>query len=342
MKLFIQIPCFNEEKALPITLRALPKSIKGVDDIEILVINDGSSDKTVEVAKCYGVNHILCFNHNRGLAEAFSTGLEYCLAQGADIIVNTDADNQYYGPDIIKLVRMVIDEEYDLVIGDRQTDSVEHFSYLKKKLQKFGSYIVRRFSGTSIPDTTSGFRAYSRRGAMELNILSRFSYTLESIIQAGKKNLKIGYVSIQTNKEVLRPSRLFKNIPHYVRNSTASILRIYLMYEPLRTFLYIGAAILLLGLIPFVRFLYFWSIGQGSGHIQSLIFGAVLLNCAFLAFLFGMVGDLIASNRKLIEMILLKAKKLENDSGKNENDMHCFLDKAWRETEKQSLFHPEM
>jgi len=246
VKLIIQIPCYNEEKTLPLTLRDIPRKFRGVDEVEILIVDDGSTDRTVEVAREEGVDHIVRLTNNKGLAEGFMTGIDASLRLGADIIVNTDGDNQYCGEDIQKLIDPIIDGKADMVIGDRNVKEIAHFSFLKKILQLAGSWVVRHLSGTDIPDVTSGFRAFSREAAMRLNVISRFTYTLETIIQAGKKNIAITHVPIRTNKRT-RPSRLFSSIPSYIRRSISTITRIWMLYEPMKIFMYIGGLILLLG-----------------------------------------------------------------------------------------------
>ena len=317
MKLIIQIPCYNEEKTLPVTYKDLPKQIEGIDEIETLIINDGSTDNTVEVARKIGVNHIVNFNRNKGLARAFSAGIEKCLELGADIIVNTDADNQYCGQDIPKLVKPVVEGKADVVVGDRQTDKISHFSWTKKKLQKIGSALIRKLSNTKVDDTVSGFRAFSRDAAMRINTLTEFSYTIESLIQLGNQKLKIISVPIRTNDE-LRKSRLFKSIPSFLTLQLSTILRVYATYKALRVFTVIGLIVILPGLFGFGRFLYYYFTVGGEGHIQSLIFSTVLINVGFIVFMFGIIADLISSNRKLIENALYKIKKIELD--KNHED----------------------
>jgi len=308
MKLVIQIPCYNEENTIANTLADLPKDIPGIDIIEILIINDGSVDKTMEIAKQNGVRHFVNFNQNKGLARAFEAGLEKALELGADIIVNTDADNQYKGSDIARLVQPILDKKAEIVIGNRQIDKIHEFSWLKKRLQKFGSYVVRKVSQTRIPDTTSGFRAYSREAALHMNIISTFSYTLETIIEAGQKNIPIISIPIETNKTE-RPSRLFKSNSYYIRRSFATIVRIYTMYQPLRVFFYTGITSLGIGLVLSVRYLIFMIVGQGKGHIQSVIIAAVLLIIGFFLLMIGLLADVIAANRKLLENVQYQQKK---------------------------------
>lgn len=317
MKLIIQIPCYNEEKTLPITYKDLPKQIEGIDKIETLIINDGSTDNTVKIAREIGVNHIVNFNRNKGLARAFSAGIEKCLELSADIIVNTDADNQYCGQDIPKVVKPVVEGKADVVVGDRQTDKIAHFSWTKKKLQKAGSALVRKLSNTKVVDTVSGFRAFSRDAAMRLNTLTEFSYTVENLIQMGNNKLKIISIPIRTNEE-LRKSRLFTSIPSFLALQLSTILRVYATYKALKIFTVIGLIIILPGLLGFGRFLYYYFTIGGEGHIQSLIFSTVLINIGFLVFMFGIIADLISSNRKLIENALYKIKKIELD--KNHED----------------------
>ena len=310
MKLIIQIPCLNEEKTLPVTLKEIPRKIDGVDEVELLVIDDGSTDNTIKVARENGVQHIVRFTNNKGLAEAFNAGLDACLKLGADIIVNTDGDNQYSGEDIKKLIQPIIDGEADIVIGDRQVNGIKHFSYAKRKLQILGSWVVKHVSNTNVPDATSGFRALSREAALRMNVVTRFSYTLETIIQAGKKNLAVSHIPIRTN-EKLRDSRLFRSIPGYIKRSILTIFRIYTMYEPLKMFFRIGGIIFGAGLIISLRFLYFYLTGQGGGHIQSLILATILFIIGFQTMMIGLVADLIGGNRRLIEDTLYRVKKIE-------------------------------
>ncbi len=314
MKLIIQIPCYNEEETLPITLKDLPKEIEGIDTIKYLIIDDGSKDKTIEVAKANGVHHVVRFTNNKGLASGFMAGIDACLKLGADIIVNTDADNQYCGADIEKLVKPILDGQADIVVGERPIDSIEHFSWLKKKLQHLGSWVVRVASDTNIPDAPSGFRAYSREAALRLNVVSEYTYTLETIIQAGRKNMAITSVSIRTNGE-LRKSKLFKSMYSYIKRSIFTIIRIFVMYKPLKFFITLGLTIFLLGFVIGLRFLYFYFTAQGSGHIQSLILSALLILIGFQIGVIGLQADLIAANRKILEDIQYRIKKIENNKG---------------------------
>ncbi|MFC1570479.1 glycosyltransferase family 2 protein [Candidatus Omnitrophota bacterium] len=309
MKLVIQIPCYNEETTLPLTLKDLPSTIDGIDSVEILVINDGSTDDTVGIATSAGVTEVLDLPYRRGLAEAFRRGIEKSLEMGADIIVNTDGDNQYKGEDIKKLVKPILDRKAEIVIGCRNMSEIKHFSGLKKALQKVGSHMVRCFSKTNIPDTTSGFRAYSREAALKMNVFSNYTYTLETIIQAGRKEIPITHVEIGTN-EKLRESRLIKSIPSYITRSIATMLRVYLMYEPMKFFVQVGSVILFLGGLLGMRYMYFFFFGaKRGGHLQSLILAAVLLLSGFILVVAGLLADVIAANRKLNEEVLYRLKK---------------------------------
>lgn len=312
MKLIVQIPCYNEEHTLPQTVADIPRQIEGVDQVEILIIDDGSSDRTVEVARDLGVEHIVRNKRNLGLARSFRNGIDAGLRLGADIIVNTDGDNQYCGEDIPKLLGPILRGEADIVIGDRQTDKIAHFSPAKKFLQWFGSGVVRKLAGIWVPDTVSGFRAFSREAAIRLNIVSPFSYTIETVIQAGKRQLTVASVPIRTNPKT-RDSRLFKSIPHFIQNSLGTMARMYAMYQPLLVFVYIGTALTVVGLLPVIRFVWLYLLGEGSGHIQSLVIGGVLMMMGFLAFLVGIVADLIGFNRQLLEMTLERVRRLELD-----------------------------
>jgi glycosyltransferase involved in cell wall biosynthesis len=308
MKLIIQIPCCNEEKTLPVTVKDLPKKIAGVDEIEILIINDGSDDRTVEVAKGLGVKNILNIPKRRGLAHAFRTGLNECARLGADIIVNTDGDNQYNGDDIKLLVEPILKNRAQMVIGCRNMSEIKHFSFAKKMLQYLGSHFIRKFSKTAVKDVTSGFRAYSRDAALRINIFSDYTYTLESLIQAGRNNIPIECVDIRTNPK-LRESRLIKSTYRYILQSVATALRIYLMYEPLKSFFTIGLISILSGTLLVTRFLVAHFTRTTGGHVQSMILAAVLILAGFGAIMMGLLGDLISANRRLSEEILYRLKK---------------------------------
>jgi len=310
MKLIVQIPCYNEEHTLPATLADIPRSIPGIDQVEILIIDDGSRDRTVEVARELGVEHIICNKRNLGLARTFRRGIEECLRAGADIVVNTDGDNQYCGADIPKLVAPILRGSADIVIGDRQTAKISHFSPFKKWLQWFGSGVVRKLAGIWVADTVSGFRAFSREAALRLNIVSTFSYTIETVIQAGNRSLAVESVPIRTNAKT-RESRLFKSIPQFVRNSLGTMLRIYAMYQPLRIFLTLAFVLLLIGVVPLVRFLFLFVQGEGQGHIQSLVIGGMFMIMGFLSLMIGVVVDLISFNRQLIERTLEIVRRME-------------------------------
>ena len=309
MKLVIQIPCFSEKEALPITLRELPKQIDGIDKVECLVIDDGSTDGTAEVATELGVDHIIKFAKNHGLARAFSAGLDASLKLGADIIVNTDADNQYSGNDIPKLIRPILEGKADMVIGERSIRERADFSWPKKLLQRLGSWVVRMASGTDVPDAPCGFRAFSREAALQLNVLSDYTYTLETIIQAGRKNIAVASVPIRTNPP-LRKSRLIRSTLTYLLRSASTILRIFVIYKPLRFFGVIGLTLLSLGFLIGLRFLYFYITGDGQGHVQSLILAAALSIIGFQLTMIGFLADLIAANRKLVEDIQYRVRKL--------------------------------
>jgi len=310
MKLIIQIPCFNEEQTLPLTLADLPREVAGFDVVEWLIIDDGSSDRTIEVARANGVDHIVKLTNNKGLAAGFQAGLDAALKLGADVIVNTDADNQYDGRDIPKLVAPILAGEADMVVGDRQVEQIAHFSPLKKSLQKLGSWVVRQASETTVPDTTSGFRAYNREAALQMQVVSRFTYTLETIIQAGKLLVATDHVPIRTNPKT-RESRLFPSMGAYVRRNAISIFRIYAQYEPLKVFW--GGAVLmgLAALIVWGRFLVAWIGGEGAGHVQSLILGAVLFIGAMLLGALGVIGDLLAAQRTLTQRTFERVRRIE-------------------------------
>ncbi len=319
VKLIVQIPCYNEEATLPETLAAVPRSIPGVDCIEILVVDDGSTDGTAAVARKLGVDHVVRHIRNQGLARAFRTGLDASLGLGADIIVNTDADNQYQGEDIPRLIEPILRGEADIVVGNRQTQTIRHFSSAKRLLQRWGSSVVRRLSGTEVPDAVSGFRAISRDAAMRLNIVSSFSYTIEMLIQAGNRQLEVASVPVGTNP-VTRKSRLFHSTPQFLGRSGATMVRMYSMYKPLKTFFLIGSAILLVGIVPIIRFLFFYFSGDGAGHVQSLVLGGALAVIGFLVLMIGLTADLINFNRQLIELTLEKVRKLESEGASREAD----------------------
>lgn len=312
MKLIIQIPCYNEAETLEVALNDLPKHIDGVDEIEYLIINDGSKDNTVQVARDWGVHHVVNFRCNKGLAKGFMAGLDACLEAGADIIVNTDADNQYCGEDIEKLIAPILKEEADIVVGARPIDSIEHFSFIKKKLQHLGSYVVRKASKTDIPDAPSGFRAYSRDAAMRINVVNDYTYTLETIVQAGRNKMAITSVPIRTNPE-LRESRLFHSMWGYVKKSVLTILRAFMWYKPLYCFSLVASIPSLIGLIVTIRFLVYYFTGRGSGHIQSLMLACTLLIIGFITFVIGLLADVIAANRKILEDTQYQIRKLHYD-----------------------------
>ena len=308
MKLVVQVPCLNEEETLPSVLRSIPRAIEGIDEIVIVVIDDGSTDGTVEIARSLGVTHFVRHARNQGLARSFQDGVDYALELGADIVVNTDGDNQYPQDRIDDLVRPIVQGEADVVIADRQVHRVAHFSPAKVALQKAGSRVVNLAAGTQLPDAASGFRAYSRESLMRLNVVTRFSYCMESIIQAGNKSLKIATVPIVTNPKT-RESRLFKSTRQHVVKSAAAIVRAYIMYKPYVIFGWSAAVFAILGLVPFVRYAALVAFGEGGGHLQSLILGAVLLIVSFLCVMLGVVADLIRTNRILIEANLEHTKR---------------------------------
>lgn len=314
MKLIIQIPCYNEAETLEITLNDLPRHIDGIDTIEYLIINDGSQDNTVEVAKNWGVQHVVNFNCNKGLAKGFIAGLDACCKLGADIIVNTDADNQYSGADIETIVRPILEGRADIVIGERPIDETEHFSPLKKKLQHLGSWVVRKASKTTIPDAPSGFRAYSREAAMRMNVINEYTYTLETIVQAGRNRMAIMSVPIHTNPE-LRKSRLFSSMFGYVKKSMLTIIRAFMMYRPMKFFMTIGILFMLVGIGIGGRFLYFYFSGAGEGHVQSLILACMMIIIGVQTAIVGLQGDIISANRKLLEDIQYRVKCIEQKEG---------------------------
>ncbi len=305
MKLIIQIPCYNEAETLPITLKGLPRSVKGFDKVEWLVINDGSSDETIVVAEKYGVDHIVDFPRRQGLAKGFMAGLSKAIEEGADVIVNTDADNQYCSDDITKLVEPILSAKADFVVGVRPISSISHFSFLKKILERLGSWVVRMASQTDIQDAPSGFRAMSRQCAEQLNVFSDYTYTLETIIQAGQKGMAITSVPIRVNDE-LRESRLVKSIPGYVLKSAMTIIRIFVVYQPFRFFMTIGVMLFVIGFLIGLRFLYYFFMSAGEGHIQSLILASILMGMGFQTCLIAFIADLLAVNRKILEAIKTK------------------------------------
>lgn len=314
MKAIIQIPCFNEEETLPETLADLPRTLPGIDIVEWLVIDDGSTDRTIDVARAGGVDHIVKFTANKGLAAGFQAGVDAALKLGADIVVNTDADNQYNGADIEKLVAPIVAGDADMVIGDRQVETIAHFSPLKIRLQRLGSWVVRQASNTNVSDTTSGFRAYNREAALQLVIVSRFTYTLETIIQAGNQDLAVTDVPIRTNAKT-RESRLFPSMWSYVRRNSLSIFRIYSQYHPLKVFWGLSVVLLLGAIALWVRFTWAYAEGKGAGHVQSLILGAVLFNTAALMAALGVIGDLLAAQRVISVRTLDRVRRLELNAG---------------------------
>ncbi len=310
MKVFIQVPCLNEETTLPLVFETMPKTLPGVDQVEWLIIDDGSTDKTVEVAKSLGVKHIVRHQRNMGLARSFRDGVDYALSHGADIVVNTDGDNQYPQERIADLVQPIIDGRADIVIGDRQTSKIAHFSPFKKLMQRFGSWVVNKAAGTDLPDAASGFRAYSKGSLMKLNIVTSFSYCMETIIQAGNKRLRIESVPIETN-EVTRKSRLFKNIWQHMSKSGQAIMRSYLIFKPHVVFVTIGTIFLVAGLVPFVRYAVLVYQGEAGGHLQSLMFGTAMIVGALLSFALLVIADLQKTNRILLEDQLERIKEIQ-------------------------------
>jgi len=305
MKLIIQIPCYNEAETLAIALRALPREVEGFEKVEWLIINDGSTDDTIKIAKECGVDYVVDFKYNQGLAKGFMAGIKECLKQGADVIVNTDADNQYEADDIPKLTKPITEGKAEYVIGARPISQTEHFSPAKKFLQKLGSWVVRKASKTDIPDAPSGFRAISRACAMQLNVYNNYTYTLETIIQAGQKNMAITSVPIRTNED-LRPSKLLSSIPNYIKKSVVTIIRVSVVYKPFQFFMTIATVLFGLGFLLGLRFLYFYNIGDGEGHMQSVILSGVLLGMGFQTALIAFIADLLSVNRKLLEEIKMK------------------------------------
>jgi glycosyltransferase involved in cell wall biosynthesis len=314
MKLIIQIPCFNEAEILPKTVAALPRRLPGIDVLEYMVIDDGSSDETAAVARAAGVHHIVRLPQHVGLGAGFVAGLEAGLRQGADLIVNTDADNQYNAGDIQRLVEPILAGQADLVVGDRGVATLQNFSPLKRLLQRLGSWVISRASGVKIPDAVSGFRALSREAALRTIVLSQYSYTIESLIQAGARHLAVAYVPIRTNPQT-RPSRLIRSVPQFIASSSAIIVRSYTMYKPLRVFTLLGVLMILAGLVPGVRYLYFFFVERSTGHVQSLILAAILLIVGFQVLLIGLLADLVSHNRQILEDVLYRVRKIEIEKG---------------------------
>jgi glycosyltransferase involved in cell wall biosynthesis len=314
MKLIIQIPCLNEEATLPATLAELPRVVDGFDLVEWLVIDDGSTDRTLEVARAHGVDHIVKLTNNKGLAAGFQAGLDASLKLGADVIVNTDADNQYSAASIPALVAPILAGSADMVVGDRRTDTIEHFSPMKKRLQRLGSWVVRQASETAVPDTTSGFRAYNREAAIQMAVVSKYTYTLETIIQAGKLLVATDHVPVATNPQ-LRESRLFPSMGSYVRRNAIAIGRIYAQYEPLKVFMTLAALLFLAALVPWTRFVLAYVSGDGAGHVQSLIFGAVLFNASVVLAALGVIGDLMYGQRIMSQRIFERVRRIELQLG---------------------------
>jgi len=313
MKLIIQIPCYNEETTLPQTVHDLPHVLPGIDEIEYLVVDDGSVDRTAEVARALGVHHVVHLKQHQGLAYAFLTGLEAALIAGADVIVNTDADNQYQGQDIAHLVQPILEGRADIVVGDRGVAALEHFSPLKRLLQRWGSWVMQRAAGIAIPDATSGFRALTREAALRLTVLSDYTYTLETLIQAGARRMAVVYVPVRTNPHT-RQSRLIRSMPSFLVLSVVTILRFYIMYRPLRVFMAMGGGMIAGGVVLGLRFLYFFWQGEGAaGHIQSLILAAILTIVGFQVCLIGLVADLVRLNRKMLEETLYRVRRMELD-----------------------------
>ena len=317
MKLIIQIPCYNEAETLEIALNDLPRQIEGIDEIEYLIIDDGCTDDTVNVAKNWGVHHVVSFVRNKGLAKGFMAGLDACLRNGADIIVNKDADNQYCAKDIPKLIQPILEHKAELVIGERPIDDTEHFSWIKKKLQHLGSWVVRKASNTDIPDAPSGFRAFSREAAMRINVINDYTYTLETIVQAGRNKIPITSVPVRTNPE-LRESRLFRSIWGYIKKSILTILRALMMYKPLYCFTIVAIVPSLIGVAIGIRFMVYYFMGRGGGHTQSLMLACTLLIIGFVTFVIGMLADVISANRKILEDVQYRVKKMEYEKREQE------------------------
>lgn len=318
MKLIIQIPCYNEAETLGIALRELPREVEGFDVVEWLIIDDGCTDGTVEVARANGVDHVVSHPRNLGLARGFMTGINACLENGADVIVNTDADNQYNAADIPALVGPILDNKADIVVGARPIAEIEHFSFIKKQLQKLGSWVVRKASKTDIPDAPSGFRAMSKNAAMQLNVFNAYTYTLETIIQAGQKNMAIMSVPVRVNED-LRPSRLVKSIPSYIKRSIVTIIRIFIVYKPFRFFASIATLLSVVGLLGLSRFLFFYAIGKGDGYIQSVVISGVLLSMGIQTFLTAFLADIISTNRRQLEELRYEYKRARYTSNVDED-----------------------
>jgi glycosyltransferase involved in cell wall biosynthesis len=312
MKLIVQIPCYNEEETLPLTLSTIPRKIAGIDVVEVLIIDDGCTDRTVEVARQHGVEHVVRLPGHKGLGSCFQAGIEASLQHGADIIVNTDADNQYPQQDIPRLIEPILEGQADMVIGARPIGRIEHFSLIKRIMQKLGSWAVRLVSGTTVPDATSGFRAFSRGTALNLCVMTRFSYTLDTIIQAGKKNLRVASVPIEVN-DPTRPSRLMKGMLDFMRRQGITILRLYVVYQPLRTFVYLSVPFLLVGSIAIARFLILWAGGESGfmRHVQSIVIGGTFLTIGFMLVVLGILADLIATNRARLEELIFRVKRMD-------------------------------
>jgi glycosyltransferase involved in cell wall biosynthesis len=309
MKLVVQIPCANEEESLPSTLADLPRSVPAFDTVEWVLVDDGSTDRSVEVARAHGIDDVVSLPGRRGLASAFLAGLEAALRRGADVIVNTDADNQYRGADVEKLVRPIVEGRADMVVGERPADAAA-FSPLKRLPQRLGSAVVRRISGTAVPDATCGFRAYTREAALQVNLFSSFSHTLETIIQLGLRGARIASVPIGVNP-VVRPSRLFRSIPEFVLKQASTIVRIFVIYRPFEIFAWPGALLVFLGLVPGLRFLLSYAAGRGQGHVQSLILASILVSIGGLLLLAGMIASVVAANRVLLEDLRVRLRRLE-------------------------------
>jgi glycosyltransferase involved in cell wall biosynthesis len=310
VKVVIQIPCHNEEATLAQTVRDLPRELPGVDGVEILIVDDGSTDGTAATAQALGVDHVVRLRQHQGLARAFMVGLDAALEAGADIVVNTDADNQYRGEDIERLIQPLLDGEADIAVGDRGVSTIEHFSPLKRLLQRWGSWVVERAAGIAIPDATSGFRAFTREATMRLTVLSDYTYTLETLIQAGARRMAVTYVPVSTNPQT-RKSRLMRSVPHFLTISAITILRFYAMYRPLRLFLSLGAGMIASGVVIGVRFLYHFLTGAGTGKVQSLILAAILTIVGFQVCLIGLMADLVRLNRKMLEEALYRTRRVE-------------------------------